>query len=189
MNYPLGSCYNHFQEVANLLEDLRRYNDLKHQPQHQLNHLSPSLDADTTQLAQESMDVDSPFIESFDGTSPDGGPFVEKYDGAAKEYGVVMTFMSEFSHDQYAVEHVENIYYLFASRDKWELAASLLQSDLSMGSIDSFPSLKLVSATLLVLFSLYNYQPSTYIKNLNLSFGTAKSLCGLAEMLPKGPEW
>ena len=149
MNYPLGSCYNHFQEVENLLEDLRRYNDLKHQPQHQLDHLSPSSDdeTDTTQPAQESMDVDPPFIESFDGTSPDGGPFVEKYEGAAEEYGAGVTFMSEFNRDQYAVERVENIYYPFTSRDEWELAAFLYRSDLSMGSIDSFLSLKLVSAT------------------------------------------
>ncbi|KAF8235728.1 hypothetical protein L208DRAFT_1255592 [Tricholoma matsutake] len=78
--------------------------------------------------------------------------------------------MSEFHHNQYAVERLENIYYPFASTDEWELAAFLLWSDLSMRSIDSFLSLKLV-------------------KNLNLSFGTAKHLCGLAEMLPKGPEW
>ncbi|KAF8220281.1 hypothetical protein L208DRAFT_1072016, partial [Tricholoma matsutake] len=145
MNYPLRPCYNHFQEVANLLEDLQRYNDLKHQPQHQLNHLSPSSDdkTDTTQLAQESMDINLPFIESFDGTSPDSGPFVKKYEGAAKEYRVGVTFMSEFNCDQYAVECVENIYYPFASRDEWELAAVLLQSDLSMGSIDSFLLLKL----------------------------------------------
>jgi hypothetical protein len=163
MNYPLGSCYNHFQEVTNLLEDLQRYNNLKHQLQHQLDHLSPSSDdeTDTTQPAQEPMDVDPPFIKSFDGTSPDGGPFVEKYEGAAKEDGVGVTFMSEFNCDQYAAECVENIYYPFASRDEWELAAFLLQSDLSMRSINSFLSLKLVSATLLVLFSLYNYQPST----------------------------
>ncbi|KAF8232876.1 hypothetical protein L208DRAFT_1269810, partial [Tricholoma matsutake] len=163
MNYPLRSCYNHFQEVANLLEDLQRYNDLKHQPQHQLNHLSPSSDhkTDTTQLAQESMDINLPFIESFDGTSPDSGPFVKKYEGAAEEYGVGVTFMLEFDCDQYAVECVENIYYPFASRDEWELAAILLQSDLSMGSIDSFLLLKLVSATPLVLFLLYNYQPFT----------------------------
>jgi len=87
--------------------------------------------------------------------------FVEKYEGAAKEYGVGVTFMSEFNCDQYALEHIENIYYLFISRDEWELAAFLLQSDLSMGSIDSFLLLKLVSATPLVLFLLYNYQPST----------------------------
>jgi hypothetical protein len=154
MNYPLGSCYNHFLEVVNLLEDLQQYNNLKHQPQHQLDHLSPSLvdETDTTQPAQEPMDVDLPFIKSFDGTSPDGGPFVEKYEGAAKEYGAGVTFMSEFHHDQYAVECLENIYYPFASRDEWELAAFLLQSDLSMRSIDSFLSLKLVSAIACTIF-------------------------------------
>ena len=156
MNNPLGSCYNHFQEVTNLLEDLQRYNNLKHQPQVQ-HQLSPSSDdeIDTTQLAQESMDIDLPFIESFDGTSSDSGPFVEKYEGAAEEYGAGTSFMSEFNCDQYAEECVENIYYPFTSRDEWELAAFLLWSDLSMGSIDSFLSLKLVSARPLVLFLLY----------------------------------
>jgi hypothetical protein len=39
----------------------------------------------------------------------------------------------------------KNLYYPFASRDEWELAAFLLRSDLSLASIDSFLSLKLVS--------------------------------------------
>ena len=120
MNYPLGSCYNHFLEVANLLEDLQWYSNLKYCPQHQLNHLSPSSDdeTDTTQPAQEPMNVDPPFIESSGRTSLDSGPFVEKYEGAAEEYGAGVTFMSEFHHDQYAVEHLENIYYPFTSRNE-----------------------------------------------------------------------
>jgi len=54
--------------------------------------------------------------------------------------------MSEFGRDQHATEHVENLYYPFTSKDEWELAASLLRSNLSMASIDSFLSLKSVSA-------------------------------------------
>jgi hypothetical protein len=63
-----------------------------------------------------------------------------------------VTFMSEFNRDQYAVERLENIYHLFTSRDEWELAAFLLRSNLSMGSIDSLLSLKLVSAIACAVF-------------------------------------
>ena len=62
------------------------------------------------------------------------------------EYGAGVTFMSEFGRDQYAAERVENLYYPFASKGEWELAAFLLRSNLSMASIDSFLSLKPVSA-------------------------------------------
>jgi hypothetical protein len=79
-------------------------------------------------------------------TAVDDGPFVEGYEGAGKEYGAGMTFMSEFRRDQHATERVENLYYPFASKDEWELAAFLLRSNLSMASVTSFLSLKSVSA-------------------------------------------
>ncbi|KAF8226689.1 hypothetical protein L208DRAFT_1300623, partial [Tricholoma matsutake] len=65
------------------------------------------------------------------------GPFIEEYKGAAQVYGG-MTFMSEFNSDNHAEKCDENLYYPFASRDKWELAAFLLQSNLSMESIVKF---------------------------------------------------
>ncbi|KAH9017835.1 hypothetical protein EDB84DRAFT_1245978, partial [Lactarius hengduanensis] len=67
-------------------------------------------------------------------------------------------------------ERKKNIFYPFASRAEWEMAAFLLRSGLAMSSIDSFLSLELISG-------------------LGLSFRNAKRLRGLAEMLPKGPEW
>ena len=54
--------------------------------------------------------------------------------------------MDEFDRDQYAGEWRENLYYLFASKDEWEVVAFLLRSDLSMASIDSLLSLNLVSS-------------------------------------------
>ncbi|KAF8814617.1 hypothetical protein BYT27DRAFT_7326430 [Phlegmacium glaucopus] len=98
------------------------------------------------------------------------GRFVQEYDGAAKGYGTGITFMQQFDRDTFTEERAENLYYPFASREEWELAAFLLRSDLSMAALDKFLSL-------------------TLIKGLNLSFRTGKRLRGLAEMLPKGPEW
>ena len=73
--------------------------------------------------------------------------FIEEYKGAAKEYGSGMTFMDESDHDQFAGEHIKNLCYPFTLRDKWEFAAFLLCSNLSMASTDSLLSLNLVSVT------------------------------------------
>ena len=130
MNHPFGACYSHFQEVADLANELQRYRNRPAQV-----------------LEDNDMDVDT-FMEHNIGESDwgmDDGPFIEEYEGSAKEYGTSTTFMEEFDRDRYAGERVENLYYLFASRDEWEFAAFLLRSDLSMASIDSLLSLDLVS--------------------------------------------
>ena len=73
--------------------------------------------------------------------------FIEEYKGAAKEYGSGTTFMDEFDRDQFAGERIKNLYYPSTLRDKWEFAAFLLHSDLSMASIDLLLLLNLVSVT------------------------------------------
>ena len=104
MNHPFGSCHNHFQEVANLFEDLQRYNALKNQSQPPLPPSSDDGNNTVQPTNQEPMDVDpDPPI------AVDDGPFVEEYEGAAKEYGAGVTFMSEFGRDQHAAERVENL--------------------------------------------------------------------------------
>ncbi|KAF8546867.1 hypothetical protein OG21DRAFT_1527549 [Imleria badia] len=80
------------------------------------------------------------------------------------------TFMDQFFNDKCAGHHQDNLYYPFASGTEWQLASWLLRSHLSMDSIDNFLSLRL-------------------IKQLPLSFRTAKELRLHAEMLPSGPHW
>jgi hypothetical protein len=83
------------QEVADLFEDLQRYNAHKHRPQRPS---PPSSDDghDTVQpTSQEPMDFDQdPPV------AVDDGPFVEEYERSAKEYGSGVTFMSGFGRDQ-----------------------------------------------------------------------------------------
>jgi hypothetical protein len=137
MNHPFGSCHNHFQEVANLFEDLLEYNRLKHPPPPSSHDGNNTLQSTN----QEPMDVDPDLP-----ITVEDGPFIEEYEGAAKEYGAGETFMSEFDRDRHATERVENPYYPFASRDEWGVAAYLLRSNLSMASIDVLLSLERVSA-------------------------------------------
>jgi hypothetical protein len=93
------------------------------------------------------MDIDATPVEGFreDVQNEDSGPFIQEYEGAARKYGRGTTFLQRFDSDQYAQARKTNLYYPFASRDEWELAAFLLRSDLSLASINSFLSLKLVS--------------------------------------------
>ncbi|KAI6099039.1 hypothetical protein F5141DRAFT_966410, partial [Pisolithus sp. B1] len=63
-----------------------------------------------------------------------------------------------------------NLYYPFTSVEDWWLTLWLLHSQLSMATIDDFLSLQLV-------------------KQLPISFQSAKELCLHVEMLPSGPHW
>ena len=74
--------------------------------------------------------------------------FVQEYDGAAITFGPGTTFMQHFECDEFAEEHTQNLFYPFASRAEWELAAFLLYSDLSLATLDTFLSLHLVSTLL-----------------------------------------
>ncbi|KAI5991976.1 hypothetical protein EDC04DRAFT_2550294, partial [Pisolithus marmoratus] len=78
------------------------------------------------------------------------------------------TFMDQFFNDQYATLQWQNLYYPFASVEDWWLASWLLHSWLSMAAIDDFLSLQLV-------------------KQLPISYQSAKELHLHAEMLPSGP--
>ena len=123
MNHPFRACYSHFQEVADLADELQRYKNSRNRPTQnennnnmQLMDLGPDMDVDVMErdnLAEEN-------DWSMDGLD---GVFVEEYEGAAKEYGTGTTFMDEFDRDQFAGERINNLYYPFASRNEWELAS------------------------------------------------------------------
>jgi hypothetical protein len=55
------------------------------------------------------------------------------------------TFLSLFDADENSIHRKTNLYYPFSSWKEWEVAAWLLHSGLSMGKIDSFLSLEMVS--------------------------------------------
>ena len=56
--------------------------------------------------------------------------------------------MQQFECDEFAEERTQNLFYPFASRTEWELAAFLLCLDLSLAALDMFLSLHLVSTLL-----------------------------------------
>lgn len=74
----------------------------------------------------------------------------EEYAGAdaAHEWGGGKTFMGNFDLDDFADERKKNLYYPFASKEDWEMAAFLLRSGMSMALIDDFLKLQIVSISL-----------------------------------------
>lgn len=196
MNQPLGSCLDHFQEIVNLTDELERHKTSLRQPVPDDSRESESEDegsGDGTPgtLEMARMDVDDVPIEPDNPEVDDGltgdGHFVENYPGAAKVHTTSgMTFMKQFDVDEFAEERTQNLYYPFASRAEWELAAFLLRSDLSIAALDTFLSLSLVSHS---PHRLKAYTHIQKVQGLQLSFRTGKRLRELAEMLPKAPEW
>ncbi|KAI5982093.1 hypothetical protein EDD15DRAFT_2403257 [Pisolithus albus] len=97
-------------------------------------------------------------------------PIIDSHPNMPSIYPGGTTFMDRFFDDQYVTLRRQNLYYPFASAGDWQLASWLLRSRLSMAAIDDFLSLQLV-------------------KQVPISFRSAKELCLRAEMLPSGPRW
>ncbi|KIK20320.1 hypothetical protein PISMIDRAFT_13073 [Pisolithus microcarpus 441] len=97
-------------------------------------------------------------------------PIINSHPNMPSIYPGGTTFMDWFFDDQYTTLRWQNLYYPFALAGDWQLALWLLRSWLSMAAIDDFLSLQLV-------------------KQLPISFRSAKELCLHTEMLPSSPRW
>ncbi|KAF7981243.1 hypothetical protein HWV62_34611 [Athelia sp. TMB] len=88
----------------------------------------------------------------------------------SQTFGTAESFMDKFDSDENAGERKKNLYFPWKSKGDHGLGAWLLRSGLSMQAIDEFLALEL-------------------IKQLPISFNSAKVLRACAEELPPGPQW
>jgi len=90
--------------------------------------------------------------ESEDNDGCEEGPqeTVDYFPDAAETYGTGYTFLTLFNSDENSIYRKTNIYYPFSCRKDWEVASWLLRSGLSMGKIDRFLSLDMVSDKLVL---------------------------------------
>ncbi|KAF8421734.1 hypothetical protein L210DRAFT_3336250, partial [Boletus edulis BED1] len=98
------------------------------------------------------------------------GRVVDMHPNTSSIFDGGKTFLTRFNSDPYSAHQQDNLYYLFASLDDWKITNFLLKSRLSMKLIDEFLLLWIV-------------------KQMTLSFRTAKDLRAQAELLPSGPRW
>jgi hypothetical protein len=75
------------------------------------------------------------------------GYHIIEYGGAAQIYGHGPTLMDKFDADEHASIRKHQLYYPFASRAEWELVSFLMESSLSMATLDRFLKLELVRFT------------------------------------------
>jgi hypothetical protein len=79
--------------------------------------------------------------------------FIEWFPGASQTYGKGHTFLDLFHSDENSVYHVKNLYYPFSGWKECKVASWLFHSGLSMGKINSFLSLEMVSQCSIVFIS------------------------------------
>jgi hypothetical protein len=102
-----------------------------------------NLHGDFTPQGDTDIEIGSSNSGSFHNAA--GTTYREEFAGAAQEWGVGETFMDKFDLDDFAELRKKNLYYPFALKDDWEMAAFLLRSGMSMALIDDFLTLQLVS--------------------------------------------
>lgn len=183
MNQPRSSC-------ANLISDLVSISlPSSDAPQSGIDDIDMNFaDADDNFATQDNSDVEMG-ADNADSVNADamGSMYRDEFPHAAHEWGPGKTFMEDFDLDDFADQREANLYYPFASKEDWEIAAFLLRSGMSMALIDDFLNLRFVSMSPLRRDITFTY--FMQIRELPLSFRTAKDLRGRAEMLPAGPLW
>ena len=149
MNQPPRSCFDYSHEVVSLANELKNYKK-RHRPQQSIDSEKSILAMDTEDAFMEDAFMEDAFMDcdTMDDGAGSSRHFVQEYDGATITFGPGTTFMQQFECDEFAEERTQNLFYPFASKAEWELAAFLLHLDLNLAALDMFLSLHLVSALL-----------------------------------------
>jgi hypothetical protein len=152
MNQPMSSCLTYYEDVIRSNAMLTPAGNLP--PADNLDGLYQLEEPLSTDSAPHDIIMSGDSNHDDSSTLPMPLPFRESYPGAAQTFGRAATFMDIFDADLHAETRQQHLYYPFASREEWQLAAFLLRSGLSMNSIDKFLKLDLVSNLLLFLYLL-----------------------------------
>ena len=199
MNQPFGLCYRASvaeemgltttENSAENSVDRERFHSLEDVEVPDVAHWEDGDEDIRMDVSPNYNDPSTPFDDPHESQReqlPGPGGFVEAYEGCTEAFPGGETFMGQFRCDQYAEQRRENNYFPWASRQEWGFASWLLRSRLSMAAIDSLLSLEIVSHDILASSKTYHLQQ---IRNIPLSFRSAKELRTCAKTLPSGPQW
>ena len=158
MNQPVSSCQMQFEK--HLKQARKRHTNNPSPPSCPVQNSAADDSFLTTNLSFPSLCQAQEDSLSDWSTSTDMDPntsteinHIEEYLGAAQTYGCGLTFLDKFDSDGHCHYRQDLPFYLFSSRDEWELACFLLCSDLSMATLDEFFKLALVCHVFLFYFS------------------------------------
>ncbi|KAF9777995.1 hypothetical protein BJ322DRAFT_1114538 [Thelephora terrestris] len=113
---------------------------------------------------------DEPMLEDEPVSDSNRPRYEDIHPNAPFVFGSGPGFIDAFNSNRHAEKRKSNLYYLFYHKEEWGLASWLSRSGLSMRAIDDFLALPIV-------------------RQLSLSFVTAKTLRSRIEDLPKAPAW
>jgi hypothetical protein len=179
MNQPRSSCANWIQELVRIEDALPRKKPRSENAQ--------TLPEDTQGDVLD-QDIEVVIFERDAhnrGKSMDSDDTtVDEFPGASRTYGQGPTFMDEFDKDVYAENRRDNLYYPFASKQDWEVGHFLESSTLSMGAIDKFLKLELVSTRYLILAHYSQVHTCRSGSSLSHSIPPRSCAVGLSYFLP-----
>lgn len=171
MSQPRSSCVN--LDVSDLVSIVLPPNTL--QPQNVLLEHDQGLgDIDVNVVGDDgnfSVQGDPDIQMAADNS---GFMYRDELPNAAPTWGAGKTFMGRFDLDDFADQHKENLYYPFASKEDWEMAAFLLRSGMSMALIDDFLSLQFVGTSLFIL-EIHLFTSIDRLKTCHSHFGQQRT--------------
>jgi hypothetical protein len=144
LNQPRSSCANLIDDLITLSRPLQPTSHHNVGPQELENFNVNFPDNGSFDMLQSYGDIEMATPQDTP-SNFDTFEYREEFIGASQTFGLGTTFMGNFDLDKYSGLRQENLYYPFASRDDWEMAAFLLRSGLSMAKIDDFLKLQVVS--------------------------------------------
>jgi hypothetical protein len=147
MNQPRSSCTNLISDLISISLPSLDTSQSQNAPLEQgVDNIDMNFaDESDNFAAQDDMDVEMATDNSNSFNNISGSMYREEFANAAYGWGSGETFMDKFDNDDFAEQRKTNLYYPFASKDDWEMAAFLLRSGMSMALIDDFLKLQLVS--------------------------------------------
>lgn len=144
MNQPRSGCSTWLQDIIQLQTDYSMSID----DPHMLHDSDSESHQDHYHDQPEGLGVADSDKGVFTGhiNEADMLPTTNLFPNASQTYGKGHTFLDLFHSDENSVYRTKNLYYPFSGRKEWEVVSWLLHLGLSMGKINSFLSLEMVSA-------------------------------------------
>jgi hypothetical protein len=150
MNRPRSSCVN--LDTSDLISIPLPPPSQNVAPEQGLDDVEMNaVDDDDNFSAQGGADIQMATEDFTSFSDVTGSMHRDEFADAAHVWGAGETFMGKFDLDDFADQRKENLYYPFASKEDWEMAAFLLRSGMSMALIDEFLKLQIVSTSLYCL--------------------------------------
>src|ERR1700722_17741462 len=163
LNQPRSSCANLISDLISIPLPTSRSQNVSPEggsDDFDMNYMG---DSNVPALGDPGSDIEMAVADSGLPANVTTSTHREEFADAAQAWAGGKTFLDCFDLDDHAYLRQKNLYYPFASKHDWEMAAFLLRSGLSMALIDDFLKLQLVSTWRSDVSTYYLIQVSRFM--------------------------